>query len=250
MTVAREISDMAALTTLADYDDFLQERFGLFALSQDADIQNTYNDAYKQGAELLGNSISADSINASVNGVLPLAQSDVLKQQLLDYGELTVLSEVLLEDLNLQELIDKIKELMQITALLDVMTATSNFTKSINALVEEGNNLVGYIDSIKTNAETIVTNVDDLCTKVAALYETIATGDGLPDFSDEKETKAFIETYYTTIEDIYKSAQTLSETYSALSSATRSRSSAELSLTPSCRGSRASRCRPSNGSIP
>ncbi|MFV0364021.1 MAG: hypothetical protein ACK5LL_13200 [Suipraeoptans sp.] len=78
----REIADISAFSTLADYDSFLDERFGLLSTSQEMNINSTFADYLQENTNSLGGNITLNS--QSAQGEFPLSDLDVLKQQILE----------------------------------------------------------------------------------------------------------------------------------------------------------------------
>ena len=90
----------SALSVLADYDTFLQSRFGLLAMSQNDDpsVDNGYTgnksleEAFRKylKAQDTTDTRSFRTTSATAAGVYPLADTDILKAQIQDYSTLTI----------------------------------------------------------------------------------------------------------------------------------------------------------------
>lgn len=206
-----EVMDASSLSVMANYDKYLQERFGLFAVSQDCDINETYkNLMLKNSAVMEGISIG-DNINAS--GMLPLSQPEAMKRQILDFSESTVLTEIILEDLNLQTLLDELDKLMNIGGLLDTLSATKNMTQKVKELVETGEAFIAKVDTAVSAANKLKRDVDAFTTSIADLYKKIYD-DGLQADSIGTETesdflKSVVDNYLEDIKTVYNNASTV-----------------------------------------
>ena len=71
-----EIMDSSAFSTLAEYDSFLDERFGLLSISQETNINNVFGQYLEDNVPALGKSVTVNSKNAS--GKFALSNTDVL----------------------------------------------------------------------------------------------------------------------------------------------------------------------------
>ena len=123
--LVNELMDCSSLSVLANFDKYLEERFGLFGISQSCNINETYNKSITANSKLLGGNITLGG-NIFAKGTLPLSEHNVLKTQLMDYSESTVLSEILLEDLKIKELLEKIDNLSAIKRISNVATAVGD----------------------------------------------------------------------------------------------------------------------------
>lgn len=110
----------SALSVLAQYDDFLLDRFGMLAVGQSEDpsaengftgnrnISDTFEKYLK--AQDTTDTRSFKLKNVSAEGVYPLADADVLKAQIMDYSTMT-LPTVLAADLGASGIQDIIKNI-------------------------------------------------------------------------------------------------------------------------------------------
>lgn len=120
-----EVIDAAGFSSLADYDSYLDERFGLLALSQESDADSLFNDLLSANTASLGSSVTVNSSTA--DGAYALSDTDVLKQQILEYSEIMVAVETVYEGLDLDDLIAKLEELLGVDdELKDFMSKMSD----------------------------------------------------------------------------------------------------------------------------
>lgn len=104
----QEIIDISSFSTLANYDDYLDERFGLLAVSQDSDINDSFNKYLQKNVDSLGKSISLKT--QSTEGKFSLSDSEVLEEQILDYSELIAVLETLVTLTDGTDLKEEIKK--------------------------------------------------------------------------------------------------------------------------------------------
>ncbi len=212
-SVLNELMDSAALSTLSNFDPYLQNRFGLFAVSQDCDINATYRDNLLKNRSVIEGLYVADGVTAE--GFLPLSKTDVIRRQLLDFSEGTVLSEVLLEDLNLQQLLDELEKLMNIGGLIDTLGKMNDMTTKIKELVESGEAFVDTLENIEYLVGELVGDyntkgkANEFAEAVADLYEAVCTTDFEDDepVSSSEEPLTFEEKvadqYFSKIKTVY-----------------------------------------------
>ncbi len=217
-SVFQEVMDCASLSTMANYDAYLQERFGLFAVSQDCDIGAVYGDSLRKNSAVMEGVSLGDEITAG--GTLPLSETGVIKRQILDFSESTVLTEIILEDLHLQDLLDELDKLMNISGMLDVLNSMSDMTTKVRELVESGeafleklNSAVTQVETLKTNATAFASAIADLCRKIK---EDGTAVDYTTPESESDSLQAVAEKYLADIQTVYDSTAALIDSVTAL----------------------------------
>lgn len=217
-SVCQEVMDCASLSTLANYDSYLEERFGLFAFSQDKNMQDIYKKSLLQNSGVmegisLGNDITTE-------GIYPLSDTDVIKRQILDFSESTVLTDIVLEDLQLQTLLEELDKLMAIGGLMDTLTNMHTMTTQVKDLVSEAQKLVKKVKATAEKGDELKAEILDLSTAISDLYKTISeNGFTIDSSSEDKENESYeaiIKKYVKDIEKIYVKAQDISETASSM----------------------------------
>lgn len=139
-----ELNDSAAFSTLAEYDSFLDQRFGLLSVSQEIDINTVFNDYLKTNTAMLGNNVTLNTQSAV--GKYPLSNTHVLKQQVLEASELTVPVEFTINAVNLEELIKELEKALDLEEFqkeIEGLNAGIDVLKEVEKLVE---NIVKTID--------------------------------------------------------------------------------------------------------
>lgn len=216
----RELADAATLSSLADYDEYLQDRFGLFAVSQDHDISTEFSENFTKNSAILGGTLN-ESTSASATGTTPLSDHTTLKNQLLDFSENTVLTEILLEDLNLMDLIDKLSALTDIDGTLNKMMDSAekikNLTSAIDTLITAGETLIEKIENLDDDIQAIKDAKDELAESIATLYQDAKENIENFDSQSDESLKELVEKYSSEIKDIYTDVETLKGTLNTLS---------------------------------
>lgn len=202
----QETMDCSSLSTLANYDKYLQERFGLFALSQNCDINKTFNKSFNDNVSLLGKGVTVNG--ASANGTLPFSNRDILKAQVLDFSESTVLTEILLDDLNLEQLLNKLNELKGLEILANVTSKVSDISSKAKTLVKTGQTLISTVNGAVSKGEKLQKDIDKFTRSVADFYKKLNKNKFEYDENNEDECLAVIaENYLNDIQKIYSNAK-------------------------------------------
>lgn len=196
-----EVIGSSMFATLADYDSYLDERFGLLALSQEISPNTAFGEYMSYNTGLLGGSVTVESQN--MEGVYPLTNTAVLKQQLIEYGEISVLAEVVTEGIDLEDLLDKFRELFHLDEInkdIEAVTAGVDAAKEVEKLVE------GITDAKKdydekyapalsayiTAYQKFEDKVTDLASALAEAEENLEEGEGQDKVYEDDDVKASI----------------------------------------------------------
>ena len=132
-----EIIDSAAFSTLAEYDTFIDERFGLLSVSQKTNISDTFRSYMDENVSSIGKSVTIDSHSAA--GQFPLSNTDVLKQQVLEYSEISVASEMIIEGFDIDKLLDQLNSSLDLDDIKDeieAVNATMDVASEVEKLIE------------------------------------------------------------------------------------------------------------------
>ncbi len=224
-SIAEELMDASILSVLGNYDEYIEKRFGLFAVSQDCDIEKTYENLYQNNSAILGNAIDQTSFSNAYGINSLLTDEKVLEQQILDFSESTVLTEVMLEDLQLQKLLDELTKLSNITDIFSKISKMKDLTSAVKDMVKSGEKLVETVEDISTSITNVKTKATELSGSIVELYKklmndtkfvaTLPDSDSESENSDDTEelgsesVKYVIETYINSVRDIYQRAQDL-----------------------------------------
>lgn len=173
----QEVVDSSMLSVLAEYDEFLEDRFALFAVSQDVDMTADFNQYLTQNSKILGGAVGVDS--TSLNGKFSLATNsgtgsyDVLQSQLLDFSETTVVTEMALENFKLQKLIDELKKITKFSNLTTLADKAKNATSAIKDLVESAEALYNNATDISNKVNSICGSISNISTALSNIYTDV-----------------------------------------------------------------------------
>lgn len=215
--LTQELVDSSALSVLANYDTYLQNRFGLFSVSQNCDIKKEFSETFDTNKNILGGAIG-DTTKATAKGTYPLSQDDVLKNQLLDFSENTVLTEVLLEDLNIQDLINKLNSLTGIDEVFSAVSTAAELTKKIKGMVTAGKSLIDTLKGLEKDVSDVSDAATTFSESIATLFESISNDIEDLDLEDAESIKNIAKDYASDIKQIYSDAKKLKSKLNTLKS--------------------------------
>ena len=160
----------ASNSTLGTYDDFLKKRFGLLAIAQsdpsmegvysaEEFISETFAFYMEENMKALHNAYESTDISAS--GVYPLADTDVLMCEVMEYGKYAIPTKMVIDGLSLDKLLESL----------------SSGMKNVSAFLNVGKSGLNLGDSFKTLQEDMTAYVEELVNYEAALaaYELAYT---------------------------------------------------------------------------
>lgn len=218
--LTEEIMDSSAFSVLANYDGYLDERFGLLSMSQESSINSEFADYLDENISLLGKGVTVNSRSAS--GAFPLSNTDIIKQQLLEYSEISVAAEIVTEGIDLDELLDKLDEALGLEELndeIDALNAGVDVASEVEKLLEGITDAVTqYTNKYKPALTAYGTAYTDFQTKAEGLItalteaeENLAEGEDASAVYDEQEVQDAV-TALKTSRDTYKEAATTLKT--------------------------------------
>lgn len=192
----------AGISTLANYDKHLQERFGLLAVSQKngedglVDSLTSYLNKNKL-TDAAG--IQLDSVSA--DGMYPLADTGVLRRQIEEYSKILVPAKLAAEGLNIDNIVKELEKATKMGTLFSVISGGANVVGT------EADALLA-MDEAKETAKVVKRDVADYhakysewCSAVKALTEHLATT--CP--SEDSDAKGY-KTWNDTKDDLVKKA--------------------------------------------
>ncbi|MEI3226007.1 MAG: hypothetical protein V8S39_02720 [Lachnospiraceae bacterium] len=192
VNIMREVMGVAANSTLANYDTYLQDRFGLYAVDQKTDINSTYNSYLENNGTLLNNTLNIDS--SSIDGNYALSDVEVLYNQIMEYSKLNAPTTVATDLLNVFDFISQLEKkvagLKEITNLISSAFDTVDKTITLLEKAEELKGAINEFQTTKSNCDTAYNNMNIAVKAVAAYLETERPEVDLDNDSDEDEKAA------------------------------------------------------------
>ena len=225
--LSEEIMDSSAFSTLADYDEYLDERFGLLSVSQESGINASFRDYLDKNMDLLGKSVTVNSSSAS--GAFPLSNTDIIKQQLLEYSEISVAAEIVTEGIDLDELLDKLNEALGLEELekeIDALNAGVDVASEVEKLLEGITDTVTqYTNKYKpaltaygTAYTEFQTKAEELITALSDAEDELEEDEDPSVVYDKQEVQDAVTALKTARDDYKTAATTLKTEFTSLKS--------------------------------
>lgn len=142
-----EAGNIAAVSTLADKDEFLYKRFGLLALDQSSTttVDKTYLKYLKAQRTQGTNSFIVNDSDVSVNGVYSLGDIYTLEQEIMQYGSVRMPISIVSDMASVDKIIEDLQEKMGISNILSIVDAGA---KVVDATVKIKNAAVDINDKV------------------------------------------------------------------------------------------------------
>lgn len=218
MEVTDEIYELTGVSALSNYDPYIHKRFGLLAMAQNSDPNKNQFDGIdlllQENLSILGK--QAVLSNPSVRGTLALSNEQVLRKQLMDFGELTTSTAIFAKDFDLDELMDQLNGLNMIKQIMDNVNAMADIAEALKKAVEAVEALKANLELLKTQVTEATNSAKKLSENMSELYNTLGeNGITLPQSATEEEIEAAIESFKPYVEDLkelYIYAKTLIKT--------------------------------------
>lgn len=171
-----ELLDSAGLSTLANYDSYLEDRFGLLAVSQDGDLSDTFSGYLEKNIALEGDGVTLDEISAE--GAYSLGSTGVLKQQLLEYSEIIVPAQMAYDGLDVQNKINDLRgkfsgKLEKISKNAQLTTDCASLASDFGSAIEKMSSAQEKYEAVGTAKTAYRTAYEELQTKLTALASAI-----------------------------------------------------------------------------
>lgn len=207
-----EIYELTGVSTLSDYDEYIHNRFGLLATSQDGSVMDDTEALLAENMKLLGK--QADVENPLVFGMMPLTNTQVLRQQVVDFSELTSTTAVIAEDFKVEELLQKLQGVSQFNDIMNTVDSLADLTDALTTAVEELENLKTALNNLQSAINSEVTSANTLASDMADLYKKLGeNGITLPQEASLEEIEntvtSFCNDYLEDFKDLYVTGNTL-----------------------------------------
>lgn len=202
-----ELLDSAGLSTLADYDSYLEDRFGVLALSQADDASETFSGYLQKNMNLEGNSVTMNSVEAV--GCYDLGNADILKQQLLEYSELIVPTQAVYDIADLGDIISNLEgelgeKMQKIINTSEVIGAggelASDFAKFVKKM-KEHQEKYDETKQAETDYETAYTAFEDAVLILASEIRSAKEDQGDSDDPEDIYDRASVQDALQAVEE-------------------------------------------------
>lgn len=147
VSILEEAMGVSSTSTLANYDKYLHERWGLMAVDQGININSKYQENLSANAGIMGDSIKLGTVKAS--GDYDLADSEVLYQQIMEYCKLNAPTMLGMNFANISQILKQLdKKFNNIGKVFSLITNGVNTVDSAITLFEA-------VDKLKKSAEEL-----------------------------------------------------------------------------------------------
>lgn len=153
-----EAMGVAAVSTLADKDDYLKDRWGLFSLGQEHDLGTTFTRSLEENAGALGKSVTINTTKAE--GLYPLSDAEVLYNQVMEFSKMSAPLKLAENFLDLADLVKKFEKLLSIGNIAELLNSGVDALDSMITIAETAEKLKKLADDISKNEEEYNTKYD------------------------------------------------------------------------------------------
>lgn len=203
-----ELLDSAGLSTLAEYDPYLEDRFGVLSVEQKGQIDTTFSEYLNKNIDIQGESVTLNSVHAT--GDYALSDTSVLKQQLLEYSEIIVPAQAAYDIGDVKDWLSELEEgfegkLDKITKTANVMTNSATLASDFAEFVTNIKELTKKYTEMKEKETAYREAYTVFETAVLDLVEAIKTAQTKQENQDAEENES--ENTDTTPADPYESSE-------------------------------------------
>lgn len=170
VSILDEALGVSSVSTLANYDEYLQSRWGLLSVSQQKELTKLYEGYLSTNSEIMGDSISIDKIE--VEGLYSLWDTDVLKSQILEYGKLNVPVKLINNFGNFDVLIKQLEKIGNFDQIANIFSSGAKVLDGGITLVEKAMDLKEQADELDKLNKDYTNQFQDFKGKVDTLIDT------------------------------------------------------------------------------
>lgn len=219
ISMADELYELTGISILSDYDTYIHNRFGLLATSQEDELDAELETYFSQNLSALGG--QATAADPSIDGKTALSDLEVLRQQVVDFSEMTVTTAILAEDFNLEKLLDKLNTVQAFSDVKDTVNTMKEITDSLTTALRAFETLQAALTDLIALVDDAVTQAETLADQMATLFQKLGDeGIALPQNASlaeiEAAVTAFSESYLQDFKDLYATANSLIEDIEAI----------------------------------
>lgn len=182
MEMMNEVVDSSAFSSIAEYDSYLDDRFALMATSQQTNLNDNFKGYLDTNVKAMGNSVTVK--NSRLKGTYSLADTEVLKQQLLESAELSVTTQLISDGFDIDAQLGKLKKKLglddidkQISQVNDEIKLTNSVVETVQKLKDTIVTANSYNSAWKEYDEAYNNSESGFKKKVLTLAEKIKTAE-------------------------------------------------------------------------
>lgn len=228
MEVADELIELTGLTGIADYDPYIHDRFGMLAVSQDGTLGDGLETVLQENAKITGDQLVPGAL--VTKGKFSLLENSVLRRQILDFSQLTTPTAFVMKNLQLEEILEKLKSLEGFSKVTDTVDKLATATEQVTAAVNALGTLKTDMQTLQDSITTAKANATSLADKFTNLIKQL--GDGgitLPASASAEDIRAAVQAFVDDgsdsgslldqIKDIYTGAKELKDNFDSIKTA-------------------------------
>lgn len=176
---------VSSLSTLANYDSYLQERWGMLALSQENDIKTKFSEYLDVNSGIMGNSITVNSLSAK--GEYALNDTSIMSDQILEFCKLNAPTKLATDFLDLSSFLQSFEKIKNMSKIIDLFTNASDMIDDSITFFDSTSDIktaANKLDELKSDYDT---KYDDFESAVNDLIDKL--NENRPD--DEEEARSY-----------------------------------------------------------
>lgn len=174
----------ASNSTLGTYEEFLKKRFGLLAISQNAEnnnegvssyttnefINETFKFYLEENQKSLSNTYT--SYESDSQGVFPLADQNVLLSEILEYSKYSVPTKLVEDGLDIDDLIDSIEDAIPGSGIFNLISSGVGVADKMVTLGKSFDKLKDAVDEGETANNIYKTKYNEFESSVSNYVDT------------------------------------------------------------------------------
>ena len=129
VSILDESMGVSAYSLLANYDEYLQNRWGLYAVDQTVDMHELYENYLKPNSEIMGNAIQVNDIG--IEGQYSLEDMEIFKDQIMEFCKLNAPGTVAAEMIDIDSILKSFKAFKVIEKFIGIFTKMLNLVNSV-----------------------------------------------------------------------------------------------------------------------
>lgn len=212
LEVTDEVYEVTGISALSDYDTYIHNRFGLLAISQESEFADGADMLLEYNMKVLGKQVSLAGTEFA--GKLSLCNAEILRQQVVDFSELTSTTAILSQDFKLEDLLEKLQNVQQFQDIMSTVDSLADLTDTLTTAVEKLEVFENTLKSLKTSVDNAVLSANVLTVEMVGLYRELGEkGITLPADATleqiESTVNTFLDDYLEDFKNVYRTAQGL-----------------------------------------
>lgn len=221
LEVTDEIYELTGISVLSDYDTYIHNRFGLLATSQESEFGDNADTLLDHNMKVLGKQVALE--NPTFTGKLSLSNTETLRQQVVDFSELTSTTAILAEDFNLEDLLNKLQNVQQFQDIMNTVDSLAELTDTLTTAVEKLEAFETSLNNLQSSVNNAISSANTLSSEMADLYKKLGeNGITLPENATleqiESAVNSFTSDYLDDFKNVYRTAKGLIDNLNSIKS--------------------------------